>query len=537
MEHFGILSLIPPLIAIVIAFLTRQVIPSLFIALWFGATILNGWNPLEGYGDLLTKYIVGSLADSWKAGILIFSLTLGGMVGITSKSGGAKAIAEWLAKKATNPRGGQIATWAMGLIIFFDDYSNTLLVGNTMRPLTDKLKISREKLSYICDSTAAPIASMAFISTWVAYEMGLIKDAFGSIGVDVNIYEVLLISIPYRFYSITTLFFVLAVAWLGRDFGPMLKAENRARLTGKLLRDGATPLASGELTEMKLKPDMQLRAINAIIPVITVVAGVIAGLYITGKGAILGGSDLDLIASIKAAPFSFVSMRDIIGNADASVAMTWAAFTGSIVAIVMVVFQRILSLQEALEAWMDGAKSLFMAAVVLLLAWGIGSCCEHLGTANYLVGCLKGNIPIWSVPFAVFALCCTIAFTTGTSWGTTAIMMPIAVPLVFKMGADPAGVLMYATIGSVFTGAVFGDHCSPISDTTVMSSMACASDHIDHVKTQIPYAISSAMIATVCGYMFLSIGIPVYLCLIACIVTTFLLIRIVGKRPGNTWED
>ncbi|MBW2369323.1 MAG: Na+/H+ antiporter NhaC family protein [Deltaproteobacteria bacterium] len=529
MEHHGILSVLPPVIAIALAFLTRQVLVSLLVAIWVGATILSGWNPIAGYGDTFVTYIVGSLADPWKAGILIFSIVLGGMIGVTSKSGGATAIAEWLAGKAKGPRGGQIATWAMGLIIFFDDYSNTLLVGNTMRPLTDKLRISREKLSYICDSTAAPVASMAFISTWIAYEMGLMRDAFSAIGADINIYEAFIYTIPFRFYSIVTLFFVLAVAWFNRDYGPMRKAELRARETGKVLADGAIPLASKELTDMKLKPGTPLRALNAIIPVCVVVFGVMVGLYINGKGTILGGDDSQLIASVKVSPFAFTSIRDIIGNADASVAMTWAAFSGSIAAILMAVSQKILSLQEAIEAWLDGAKSLIIAAAVLLLAWGIGSLCENLGTANYLVGVLGDAIPLWIVPLMVFILCCIIAFATGTAWGTTAIMMPIAVPLAHHLGAQPDSIWILATIGSVFTGAVFGDHCSPISDTTVMSSMACACDHIDHVKTQIPYAMSTAGISIVFGYLLLAAGLPVFVCLAVCIAAAFLVVRFCGK--------
>ncbi|MDD5091866.1 MAG: hypothetical protein PHQ23_13245 [Candidatus Wallbacteria bacterium] len=186
--EYGFLSVLPPVIAILLAFVTKQVLPSIFVSIWLGATICSGWNPIHGFDRMLNKYIAGSIADPWNAAIIAFDIALGGMIGIMAKSGGAKAIADWLATKAKTARSGQMMTWAMGLVIFFDDYSNTLLVGNTMRPLTDKLKISREKLSYICDSTAAPVASMAFISTWIAYEMGLLKEAFSSINLDMNIF-------------------------------------------------------------------------------------------------------------------------------------------------------------------------------------------------------------------------------------------------------------------------------------------------------------------------------------------------------------
>lgn len=530
MDHYGILSLLPPLVAIVLAFATKQVLASLFAAIWVGATILAGYNPLTGFGDAVVTYIVGSIADSWHAGIIVFSLSLGGMIGVVAKSGGAKAIADWLGSKAKTTRSGQVVTWAMGLIIFFDDYSNTLLVGNTMRPLTDKLRISREKLAYICDSTAAPVASMALVSTWIAYEVGLLKDAFAAVNVDVNAYEAFLISIPYRFYSLTTLFFVLGIALLVRDYGPMLTAERRARKTGKVVADGSSPLASKELTDMRIKEGIPLRASNALIPVLTVVILVIVGLYINGKGIVLDGDDTQLIAQIQESPYAMSSLREIIGNSDASVVMTWAAFGGSLVAMILVLTQKILTFRETVDAWVDGAKSLMMAAIILVLAWGIGSLCESLGTATFLVNILSGRIPAAIVPVLVFLLGCVIAFSTGTSWGTTAILMPIAVPLVYQLAPGDPGRLIYATIGAVFTGAVFGDHCSPISDTTIMSSMASASDHIDHVKTQMPYAITCAVIAIIFGYIPAAFNMHPLISLVLAVAAAFAVIRFVGTK-------
>jgi len=530
-ENYGLWSLLPPLVAIVLAFKTKQVLPSLFAAILVGATIIAGGNVFEGFSNTVTKYIAGSVASEWNAGIIVFDIGLGGMIGIVAASGGAKAIAEWLATKARTAKSGMAATWAMGLLIFFDDYSNTLLVGTTMRPLTDKLKISREKLAFLTDSTAAPVASMALISTWIAYEMGLLRDAFATIGVEANIYSVFIKSVPFRFYSLIMLGFVLMIAVTGRDYGPMLKAERRARFEGKLVGDDATPLASKELTEMEIKEGIPLRAMNAIIPVLTVVVMVIVGLYISGRSSILGGDDVELISRLKESPFAFTVIRDVIGSANAAVAMMWASFLGSLVAFGMVLFQKILTFEEAMNAWIDGAKSLVIAIFVLVMAWGIGSMCKDLGTANYLVGILEGKISAEIIPLAVFILGCLIAFSTGTSWGTTAIMMPIAVPLVFTLSGGDTGTLLYATIGAVFTGAVFGDHCSPISDTTIMSSMSAASDHIDHVKTQIPYSVTVAIIAVVVGYLPAAlIGINPIISLIIGYGLAFLAIKFMGKE-------
>lgn len=531
LEHYGIWSLLPPLVAIILAFKTKQVLPSLFAAILVGATIISNGNVFLGFSRTIERYIAGSVADEWNAGIIVFDIGLGGMIGIVAKSGGAKAIAEWLGKKAKSAKRAMVATWAMGLAIFFDDYSNTLLVGTTMRPLTDKRRISREKLSFLTDATAAPVASMALISTWIAYELGLLKDAFTSIGVEVNAYSAFIQSIPFRFYSLIMLGFVLMIAATGRDYGPMLKAERRARKTGKLVADGSMPLASKELTEMEIKEDTPLRAYNAIIPVLTVIVMVIVGLYINGRGAVLVGDDVELIRALNEAPFSISVLRQVIGNANAAVAMMWASFCGSIVALVLVLGQKILTFKEAIEAWIDGAKSLVIAIMVLVLAWGIGSICKDLGTAKFLVRVLDGKVSPGIIPMAVFILGCIIAFSTGTSWGTTAILMPIAVPLVYQLSGGDTGAILFATIGAVFTGAVFGDHCSPISDTTIMSSMASASDHIDHVKTQIPYSITCATIAIVVGYLPAAIlGINPIISLIVGYLLALLVIKFYGKE-------
>lgn len=537
MEHFGLWSLLPPLVAIVLAFKTRQVLPSLFAAIWVGATIIHGGNIFVGFGATITDYIAGSVASEWNAGIIIFDIALGGTIGIVAKSGGAKAIADWLAKKAKTASSGMVATWAMGLIIFFDDYSNTLLVGNTMRPLTDKLKISREKLAFLTDATAAPVASMAFISTWIAYEMGLLRDAFASIGVDANIYGVFLQSIPFRFYSIIMLGFVFIIAKTGKDYGPMLIAERRARHEGKLIADGSTPLASKELTEMDIKEGVPHLIRNAVLPILTIVVMVVVGLYINGKAAILGGDNSQLITLVSDAPFSFIAIREIIGSSNAAVAMMWASFAGTFVAAGLVIVQKTLTVEETVNAWIDGAKSLVIAIMVLVLAWSIGSVASDLGTADYLISILAGRIPASIIPLAVFVLGCLIAFTTGTSWGTTAILMPIAVPLVFQLSGGDTGTLLMATIGAVFTGAVFGDHCSPISDTTIMSSMASASDHIDHVKTQAPYALTVAVIAIVIGYLPVAlIGINPYISIGAGLLISYTIIQKFGEKSESVIE-
>ncbi len=511
---FGALSLLPPILAIVLCFLTREVLFSLFMGIWVGATILAHWNPWSGFLSVFDHYVLRALVpkdgDTWDMAVIIFSMALAGMVGVISRSGGSLAIARGMAKRAKTPRGAQFFSWLLGLVIFFDDYANTLIVGNTMRPLTDSLRVSREKLSYIVDSTAAPVASWAVISTWIGYEMGLIQKAFEKLHIKQNIYLVFLQSIPYRFYSLAAVVLVLIIALLLRDYGPMYHAEVRARTTGKVLRDGAKPLASFELTKLAIPEGKPLRAMNAWIPILTMIIVTFVGLWYNG-----GGPEK---------PFTLTGIREAIGDADASIVLIWASFASSAVAILLVLFQRILTLSEAFEAWVEGAKSLVIAMMILTLAWAIKGVCDDMKTADYIISIAKNILSPHYVPLVVFIVAVFVSFATGTSWGTSGILMPLAIPLAHALHAP-----MIATIGAVFTGAVFGDHCSPISDTTIMSSMASACDHMDHVNTQIPYAVTAAVVAAIFGYIPAGYGWNPGLSLLIIWLVLFVIVRLIGK--------
>ncbi len=496
---YGFLSLLPPLVAIVLCFLTKEVLFSLFVGIWIGATMVAGWNPWNGFFSTFDTYVLRALVPkdggTWNMAVIIFSMTLAGAVGVMSRSGGTLAIAQSLAKRAKTPKGAQFFSWLMGLIVFFDDYANTLLVGNTMRPLTDSLRVSREKLSYIVDSTSSPVASWAIVSTWIGYELGLIQQAFEKLGIQENAYLVFLKSIPYRFYCLSAVVMVLFIILLGRDYGPMYHAEVRARTTGKLLRDDAKPLASSELTKLYVPEGKPVRAINAWIPILTMIVATFVGLWYNG-----GGMEK---------PLTFTGIREAIGNADASLALIWSSFATSAVAIIMAVSQRILTLSQAFEAWVDGAKSLIIAVMILTLAWSIKGVCDDVKTAEYIINLSKGVLSPQIVPFVVFLVAIFVSFATGTSWGTMGILMPLAIPLAHALNAS-----MIATIGAVLTGAVFGDHCSPISDTTIMSSMASVCDHMDHVSTQLPYALTVAVVAALLGYIPAGYGLNPVICLL-----------------------
>jgi len=496
----AILSILPPLLAILLALITRQVIVALFFGIWLGITFIYDINPLLGFLHTLDEYIVKSLADPDRISILIFSLVLGGMVGVMTRSGGTQGIVEKLASYAKNARLGQLATWAMGVLIFFDDYANTLIVGNTMRPLTDKLKISREKLSYLVDSTAAPVANIAIISTWIGYEISLINQSFESLNITDNAYVIFIKTIPYNFYPIYALFFGLLIAYLVRDFGGMYTAEIRARRKGAVLREGAMPLSDLTDTEAAASANLPKRWYNAFIPIGVVILAVSVGLVFTGyQNLIKNGDELTGLPFIR-------QISLIIGNADSFAVLMWASFLGSIAAIILAIGQRLLTLQDSIEAWVKGVRSMVMAAIILTSAWAIGTVCQELFTADYVIHLTSRFLsPHW-LPF--------ITFLPGLHPGIET--------------AHATG-LMLCTTASVLAGGTFGDHCSPISDTTIMSSMASGADHIDHVRTQLPYALTSGLVASLFGYIPTGFGFSNLLVLPFGLLSIFLIVRFIGK--------
>lgn len=533
-EKWGPLTLTPPLVAITLAFITKNVVLSLFIGVFTGAFLINmqGANVLMafiGAFKSLIEYVLYSLADPWDAGIVLQVLTIGGVIALVSKMGGAKAVAEALAKRAKTARSAQLITWVLGLFVFFDDYANSLIVGPIMRPVTDKYKISREKLSFIIDATAAPIAGIALISTWVGYELSLIKKAYVAIGQDVNAYSVFIQTIPFRFYNILILAFIVFSALLLKDFGPMAKAQKRAYTTGKLIADNSNPMTSEEATELEPDAGTKLNMWNAIVPIGVLLVTAFIGFYTNGHSIIMAGEDQALKDLLTATPFSLVAIREAFGASDASVVLFQAALLASIVALIMGAWQKIFTFKEGIDIWVRGIKSLVITGVILLLAWSLSSVIKDLGTADYLVLALSDAIPAFILPSIIFVLGAIISFATGTSYGTMGILMPLAIPLAYAINPLDSGYIIMSA-GAVLTGAIFGDHCSPISDTTILSSMGAAVDHLDHIRTQMPYALIVAAITIVFGYIPVGLGLPVGIVLPIAIVATGVVLHFVGHR-------
>jgi Na+/H+ antiporter NhaC len=483
-------SILPPMLAIALALLFRHVLVALVLGVWLGAWLLADLSPLGSFARLLDTHLVGAMAERGHASIVLFSLLLGGMLGLMTQSGGAKGLAGWASTDTRSRRRGQLTTWFLGLLVFFDDYANSLLVGASMRPVTDRLRISREKLAFLVDATAAPVASLALISSWIGVEVGYIADQFAYLQIERDAYLTFVETIPFRFYPILMLVFVFWVGLRGRDFGPMRRAEERALSKGELSRPGGQP--ASDFHEEAVSDDLEGRPMNAVVPVVVVVLVAAAGIYVDGRAKVLAAG-LD------------PTLRAIVGEASSSAAILWATGAGCLSALGLSVWSGALSFAQSIEAWMSGMKSMLYAIVILVLAWALGGVCRDLDTAGFLIGAIGDWIsPVW-IPASVFVLAALVSFATGTSWGTMAILFPLAVPLAHRVAPGQETILL-GTVSSILAGSVWGDHCSPISDTTVLSSMATSCDHVDHVRTQLPYALFIGVVSLACAELPVAAG-------------------------------
>ena len=527
-------SIVPPLVAILLALVFREVLAALFAGVWLGALAVAGFNPLTATWRTVDTFVVSALADdSGQTQIVVFSLLLGGMVGIIARNGGTLGIVEAVSPVATSPRRGKLATWLAGLTIFFDDYANTLIVGTTMRPITDRLRISREKLAYLVDSTAAPVAAIVPISTWVGYEISLIDQGL-RLAAEQNAptnpelaaslasssaFTVFLTTIPYLFYPLLALVFVALVSYTNRDFGEMATAERRAARGKGLTRPGSVPAT--DTTDSLLQPveNAPRRWWNAALPVVTVVFTVLVGLYVSGSAVTGPGA----------------SLMDVLGEADPYATLLWGSLAGCVVAMALSLSQRILTLQETMSAMVAGMKAMMTAMLVLILAWSLGAITGEIGTAAFLAQVLGDSVPFQLIPALVFITAAAMAFATGTSWATMAILIPLVIPLTITLGGGvgfdggTGQVVLLGATASVLAGAIFGDHCSPISDTTVLSSTASGCDHVDHVRTQLPYALLVGIVGILLGNVGTAYGLPPWVALALGVAVLWGVLRFWGR--------
>ena len=531
-------SLFPPLLAILVAVASGRLVWGLCLALFSGALIalptdvpVYVW-PLHALYMAAIDFVWTPLRDSFQLFILGFTASLIGMVRVVSLAGGTRGIAEALVRRAASARSTRLATSLLGLAIFFDDYANTIVVGTTMRPITDRFRISREKLAYLVDSTAAPVAGVAIISTWIGFEVGLFGDAMDSLGTGISGYELFFRALPARFYCLLTLFFLLVSTLMRRDYGPMLRAERRARQHNQPLAPGAQPM-TGDAHQVPDHPDIAGHWAVAALPVGLVIFGVLAGMHWDARNA-----EAVIAARGEHAFFSRVYWTAVFSNADGAKVMFLSSLAGSGLAFVFARTRR--SLRDGsrplapstiLRTWVSGITGFSYALLILVLAWGIKEMCQAVHTSDYLIGALENVLDPRFLPLLVFGLAAAVAFSIGTSWTTMALLLPTMLPVAHQMGDITLVILVAA---AVLDGAIFGDHCSPISDTTVLSSIAASCDHIAHVRTQAPYAITTMCIAAVCGYLGSTLLYSSYIGLGLGMLLVVATLVIVGRDPDRT---
>lgn len=519
----GWLSIVPPIIAIGLALWLKTVIPALFLGLWAGVVIQNGFSVQSLFSSAVDAFSVrihGVMTDPDHVSIILFSCMIGGMVSIISRNGGMLGVINIVIRWANTAKRGQLSVWFLGLCIFFDDYTNTMVVGNSVRSVTDKLRISRQKLAYLVDSTAAPVACVAVMTTWIGYEVSLIDAASKSlVGFDQSAYTVFIASLAYSFYPFMAIWFVYLIASSGRDFGPMLEAERLSYANTGSPIGAASGKSSHEALNPAVDDSIPTRALNAVIPILVLVVTCMAGLFITGEGS---------------------TLRDIMSTADAYTALMWSSFAAVSAAMVLTLVQRILSLEELIEAWTQGALIMIAPMMILVLAWAMSDVTSILHTADFLVRLGGDSLTPASIPAWTFILSAAAAFATGSSWGVMAIVLPLILPVAWSVTGGGEAVapgdmhIIYSTIACVLAGSVWGDHCSPISDTTVLSSMAADCDHIEHVRTQIPYAATVGGVALFGGIIPTAYGVPWWLSMLVCALALYLVLKVFGKISNTT---
>ena len=462
--------LLPAIVAIVLALWTRHVYLSLFAGLWLGTTILVGGNPVAGLRELGDQ-IVAVFADAGNTRVVLFCLLVGGLIALVQASGGVAGFVAWAQRRGwgTTRRGAELLAWTVGLLIFVESSITSLTVGAVSRPFFDALRLPREKIAYYCDATSAPVCMMIPLNGWGAYILGLLAAQ----GITAGAVSLLAQSLLFNFFSLFAILFALGLALTGWSFGPMRRAEERAATTGELTRADSTPMVAEEVAALQPVGTAPRQVRDLLLPVGAMVAMIFVGLYITGDGDLMAGSG--------------------------STSVLWAVGTGIGMAMLLYALPRpfptgrpVLSIPRSTDFVLRGSAGLVGVTVLIVFAFALGQVSRALEMGPYVVGLIGEGAPIWWLPALIFLVGCFVSFTLGSSWTAFAILLPIALPLAEGLGIAPALML-----GAVLSGGVFGDHASPLSDTSIISSMSAACDHVDHVTTQLPYALTIAAGATV----------------------------------------
>ncbi|WP_237605187.1 Na+/H+ antiporter NhaC family protein [Salinicoccus sp. ID82-1] len=500
-EAYGMLSLLPVIIAILLAFVTKNVILSLFLGALTGVFIINGLHPIDSVTTFIGDYVFVQLTDNYNAAVIALLVFIGGFVSLMEKSGGAMAFAKSVSKYINTRMKAKFATWFGGIIIFFSDIGTPLIVGPIFESTYDKLKISREKLAWILDSTATPVAVLIPFIGWGIYIMGLINEEFERLGIAESDFSAYMNAWPYFVYPILAVLIVPVVILMKKDFGPMRTAEKRTVEGGERYWPNAAPL------RQPAAPDLQTE--NNSRPVLIWLP--LAVLFVTLFGLLIP----------EGFPFEAVS------GSTFRVALSTAYLFASITLIILMLIFKVHTFKASFEIYTTGMQRMLNVIVIIVLAWAIGMVLEEMGTANYIVQVIDDNIPLSIIPMLIFIVGAVMAFASGTSWGTFAIMLPIAIPIAAQLDIS-----IYICIGAVISAGIFGDHCSPISDSTILSSTGAGSDHIDHVKTQLPMALLNGAITVIALFVGTLTDSPlvVFGAIILMIISVFIMSRLPNKK-------
>lgn len=518
-------SIVPPLLAVTSAIATHRLLVSLGLSVVVGIVLSSIRNVSDSVWNWFpsvysqTASVATSVVSSFNLFIILFIVLILSTISVVIVSGGIQGIIRWLSRFAKGPRSTQFVTVLMGFAVFIDDYANTMIVGSAMRPATDEKRISRAKLAYLVDSTTAPIAGLAVVSTWIGYEVGLFNEVANSLGLQKDGYSMFFDALGFRFYCLMTIIFVLTNAVSGVDFGAMRKAEMRARATGVVIGDDAKLMSSRAFTTLKSASSANIHPLSAVIPIGTLLGVMLIGFWIDGggKGFVLSPS----------------AWREALSNANNLKILAIASWAGFLLSILCAKLLSRISFSEIGVAIISGLKGSLLPTAILVLAWSLKAVCDQLSTGDFLAATVEGVVsPLW-FPALLFIVASLTSFATGTSWGTMAILIPTAIPIAYSLDGSAYGLTTAISLGAVLDGSIFGDHCSPISDTTIMSSIASECDPIHHVRTQLPYSLTVAGLALVCGYIPAALGVASFVGIGAAGVLIVLLFYVVSKFRAN----
>ncbi len=530
-------SILPPLLAVSFAIASGRIMFSLGASILIGGMLVRVPDgptlPGEWFGGLAAAFgfIKTSATDPFNLQLLAFVVLIMAMISVMIVGGGMQGVILWLSRFVRGRRSAQLMTAMMGLALFIDDYANTMIVGSSMRAVTDKYKVSREKLAFIVDATSAPIAGLAVISTWVGYEVGLFGEISESLKLGQEGYSMLFDALPFRFYCILMIVFMVIGIATGGEFGPMARAEARARETGALSEHGATPMTSAAFTNARPDGEARILARSAVVPIAVLLAFLFGGIWIDGGG----------VSEMADRPLAFLSpgvWREVISASENSVLiLAYGAGLGLLVALFFARFVARIPDRAMDTALGAGIRSSMLPVMILILAWSLKESCTALGTGEYLVAIVGDSIRPAYFPAVVFIIGALTSFATGTSYGTMAILIPIATPIAFHLEGGVYGPVTIITLAAVLDGSIFGDHCSPISDTTIMSSISSSCDHLHHVRTQLPYSLTIAAMALVFCYLPAGRGLHPAVSIGAAVAVIGVVLYALGRRGARRGDS